>query len=69
MEDIISKDITGKEFNTAIAIASTNTAPSPTGLTFNTIKKLSELKISLQHSATYGRQRTSQLNKKGNGYA
>ena len=37
--DDIFKGITEEEFNTVIAIAPTNTAPSPTGLTFNMIKK------------------------------
>ena len=32
------KEITEDEFNAVIAIASTNRAPSPTGLTFNMIK-------------------------------
>ena len=42
MENIFNKDITKEEFNTVIAIASTNTAPSPTGLTFSMIKKWAE---------------------------
>ena len=42
MEDIFNKDIAEDEFNTVIATASTNTAPSPTGLTFNMIKKWPE---------------------------
>ena len=71
MEDIFNRDITKEELNTFIAIASTNTAPSPTGLTFNMIKNWPEevKKPSSQYSATYGQQRTSQLNGSGNGFA
>ena len=40
MEEIFEKEITEDKFNAVIAIVSTNPAPSPTGLTFNMIKKL-----------------------------
>ena len=39
---IFNKDITEEEFSTFTTIASTNTAPSPTGLTLNMIKKWPE---------------------------
>ena len=42
MDEIFNKEITKEEFNTVIAIASTITAPSPTGLTFNMIKNWQE---------------------------
>ena len=42
MEEIFEKTITDEEFYAVIAIACTNTAPSPTGLTFNMIKKWPE---------------------------
>ena len=41
-EDIFEKAISEEEFNAVVAIASTNTAPLPTGLTFNMIKKWPE---------------------------
>ena len=42
MEEIFKKAITEEEFNTVKVIASPNTVPLPTGLTFNMIKKWPE---------------------------
>ena len=42
MDVIFERAITEDGFNAVIAIASTNTAPSPTGFTFNMIKKWPE---------------------------
>ena len=39
MGEIFEKAISEDEFNSVIAISSTNTAPSQTGLTFNMIKE------------------------------
>ena len=42
MEEMSNKEVIDEEFNIVIVFASTNTAPSPTGLTFNMIKKWPE---------------------------
>ena len=42
MKEIFNKEITEEGFKIVVAIASTNAAPSPTGLTTNNVKKWPE---------------------------
>ena len=68
MEDIFNKDITEVEFNTVIAKASTSTASSFTGLTFNMMTKRSEevKKTIFTTLCNLWSTRTPQLNGSGN---
>ena len=67
MEEIFNKEIMEEE--SVIAIASNNTAPSPTGLKFNMIKKSpkNSNESSSHHYATSSQQRMSLFRGNGNG--
>ena len=59
MDEIFNEEIKDEEFNTVIAIASTKTAPSQTGLKFKRSGQKTPRKRYSQHSATWGIQRKS----------